>query len=103
MTVQLDLTSDFVALVTLAEARDVLDPVNSPVVLGMGMLVALALTYLGINNLRLWSTGGGDDHNLTPERAFRRSFRGLIVATACFVATAAIAVLSMWALLADGF
>ncbi len=77
--------------------------VSAPVVVGVAVLTAVALTWSGVHGLRLWTIGGRDEPNQAAETAARRSFRGLILATLCFMAVAVIAVLGLWALLGGDF
>ncbi len=101
--VQLSRAAERIAQATVAERRDVLEPALGSLVIGVGVLAALALVYLGVHGLRLWSTGVLDGPAVARERAFRRSLWGLIIAIVCFVAVADIAVLSLWALFGGDF
>ncbi len=101
--VHLSRAAERFAPTTGAETRDVLEHALGSAVIGVGVLAALAVVYLGVHGLRLWSTGVVDGPAVARERAFRRSLWGLILAITCFVAVADIAVLSLWALFGGDF
>ncbi len=76
---------------------------SAPMVVGVAVLTAVALTWSGVHGLRLWTIGGRDTPDQAADSAARRGFRGLILATLCFMAVAAIAVLGLWALVVGDF
>ncbi len=79
--------------------REATTDIATPVRIVLFVIAVLALSGLGVFGLKVWTNDERDGREDDERTAFRRTFAGLMLSTACFMVVAVMAVLGLRAVI----